>query len=151
MWYDCFRRFFKEDTCIFMANCTFFRLFLVFLQQNLIWHEIDNNGQGNAIKRTRCCRIRNSRRWRTKRWLVWSWYSRPAASAVAWMRPVCKNHGSIKRGGDSLCYLLLFFTFWPLHAFHATGRSQRRQRCCQYRYDNLNNCLPTFLLHSFWF
>ena len=27
------------------------------------------------------------------------------------MRPVCKNHGSIKRGGDSLCYLPLFPPF----------------------------------------
>ena len=36
----------------------------------------------------------------------------------------------------------------PLHHVHTRCRSQRCQRCCQYRHDNLNNCLPTFFLHS---
>ena len=88
------------------------------------------------------------------RGLEWRWWGSILSSLTFGL--VCSRSGELKRAWLSSRLLAAFLfplsTFlFPLHDSHARCRSQRRQRCRQYRYDNLNNCLPTFLFHSITF
>ena len=85
----------------------------------------------------------------------------PAATSVmiATANPRSTNKGTKKEGLTTLnvcqSFLVSGFKFqvsecdWSMP--HATGCTQCRQGCCQYRHNHLNDGLPCFLFHSIRF